>query len=452
MEHNSIIEILSKIRTRKLVIQLSQDISKCIFFTTFVVAIIILTNRLLNIHLSIVFAALIFLPITTCFSLIKTLLNRESLFEIAQFIDERFKFQERISTAYETIKTTNKLSSFEQLQIKDADEKLSSIQLPSEFPYKVPKFAKLLPIGLILIAVSYWQMGRTVSLDYIEREAMYQTAKDLEKFANDSEIKEVIQTLRDGNAELETVQKKLAKLQYSIHKQREKLESELEKEIDKLTEQEKLSPELKKKLADLLKDQELNNLPKISEKLQKELPKMNNQLKELSRLKQVSKLIQNGQQRIGLSGLSVANRSGKPGEESGENEAIGREVDGGREEDIQKNEIEKEQIGKNGYAKEQNGKMIERQANESIDELEKTGRQNKLLLEGMESDTNEFSLVFAPELSPEKGKAFLQYQEVYLASQHELAEAIENQRIPVRYVKLVTDYFKAIAPNADEKR
>ena len=149
-------------------------------------------------------------------------------------------------------------------------------------------------------------------------------------------------------------------------------------------------------------------------KIARSMLEINQQAKDRTQLAAILEEIKASRKNIGLAGIEMARKTGGvagsdggPGEESDMGEAQGT------------------QIGAMGS---------------------ETQPAETLQLRGVASDSEGFSTASTQETpSGEEEPTYMPYREVYLNARRAYAEAMERDRIPVRYRQRVKDYIDAIA-------
>ena len=155
--------------------------------------------------------------------------------------------------------------------------------------------------------------------------------------------------------------------------------------------------------------------PEMLAKIARSLLEVDQQAKDIAQLEDILEEIKTSRKNIGLAGIEMARKTGGvagsdggPGEESGTGEARGTQVEAMRS---------------------------------------RTEPTEALQLKGATSDSEEFATSSTQEApnSEEEEPTYTPHREAYLNAKQAYAEAVERDRIPVRYRQRVKDYLDAIA-------
>ena len=286
-----------------------------------------------------------------------------------------------------------------------------------------------------------------------------QAVRGLDDTELSKKVEEAVKVLRNKRTGVQAAQKALSKLREEVQAQKaenemdqaveaistvgesskllsgadaEAVASDLQKladQMDELTEAERTELDaLLRQLADRLGGNpaakgivdQLNEIeteavsPEMLAKIARSMLEINQQAKDRTQLAAILEEIKASRKNIGLAGIEMARRTGGvagsdggPGEESDMGEAQGT------------------QIGAMGS---------------------ETQPAEALQLRGVASDSEGFSTASTQETpSGEEEPTYMPYREVYLNARQAYAEAMERDRIPVRYRQRVKDYIDAIA-------
>ena len=436
-----------------------------------IVGVLLVGNRFFLLPIPIGFAA--FLPIVaaSAIAVSLSLIQKIDPFAVAHLVDQRLNLKERLGTALEAIHRRD-VNDFAILQIRDAAQAAQGLVPTTAFSYTVPATLKWLPIPILLVGFSFF-IPRMYEVPppptASEHAAIHSAAVKLEQAVSgfdDTElskkVEETAKTLRNKHTGVQAAQKALSKLREEVQAREDQLAenevdqaieaistvgensellsgadaeavaSDLQKladQMDELTEAERTELDaLLRQLADRLGGNptargivdQLNEIeteavsPEMLAKIARSMLEINQQAKDRAQLEAILEEIKSSRKDIGLAGIEMARKTGGvagsdggPGEESDMGEAQGT------------------QIGAMGS---------EAQPAEALQ------------LSGASSDSEAFSTASTQETpSGEEEPTYTPYREVYLNAQQAYAEAMERDRIPVRYRQRVKDYIDAIA-------
>ena len=459
---------LSAIQRRMRIGSVIQNLATFNFWGLLIVGALLVANRFFPLPIPIGFAA--FLPIVgaSVIAVSLSLIREIDPFTVAHLVDQRLNLKERLGTALDAIHRRG-VNDFAILQIRDAAQAVQRLVPATAFSYTVPATLKWLPIPILLVGFSFFipRMYETPAPPTAsEYAAIHGAAAGLEQAVrglDDTElskkVEETAKVLRNKRTGVQAAQKALSKLREEVQAQKaenemdqaveaistvgesskllsgadaEAVASDLQKladQMDELTEAERAELDaLLRQLADRLGGNpaakgivdQLNEIetegvsPEMLAKIARSMLEINQQAKDRTQLEAILEEIKASRKNIGLAGIEMARRTGGvagsdggPGEESDMGEAQGT------------------QIGAMGS---------------------ETQPAEALQLRGVASDSEGFSTASTQETpSGEEEPTYMPYREVYLNARQAYAEAIERDRIPVRYRQRVKDYIDAIA-------
>ena len=459
---------LSAIQRRMRIDSVIQNLATFNFWGLLIVGALLVTNRFFPLPIPIGYAA--FLPIVAAsvIAVSLSLIREIDPFAVAHLVDQRLNLKERLGTALDAIHRRG-VNDFAILQIRDAAQAVQGLVPATAFSYTVPATLKWLPIPILLVGFSFFipRMYETPAPPTAsEYAAIHGAAAGLEQAVrglDDTElskkVEEAVKTLRNKRTGVQAAQKALSKLREEVQAQKaeneidqaveaistvgesskllsgadaEAVASDLQKladQMDELTEAERTELDaLLRQLADRLGGNpaakgivdQLNEIeteavsPEMLAKIARSMLEINQQAKDRTQLAAILEEIKASRKNIGLAGIEMARRTGGvagsdggPGEESDMGEAQGT------------------QIGAMGS---------------------ETQPAEALQLRGVASDSEGFSTASTQETpSGEEEPTYVPYREVYLNARRAYAEAMERDRIPVRYRQRVKDYIDAIA-------
>lgn len=480
---------LTNIRGRMYRQALLQTITFTFFCGLILLAALFLLNRvvLLPMHTSkiswIVMSMAVIVGICLSFK------HRKDFLSIARIVDKKMGLSERLSTAFELVQSSPQ-SEFAQLQIQDAAETAAILDLGKISPYRLPKFLKLFPIPVCLIGLSF-----TISPFYEipqpltepQQQALGSAIQILEgEHVDNSALKrQITDTVKalEAASDLNTAQKNLSDLKKEIRKQQsvqtaiteatEASESfqrmdanQLAAELKDLTEQIEIPPELQAELMGLF-ERLAEDLPKgeLSDSLNQiqgktvtpeTLQDIIAALEEIEKSSDLARLeaqLTATQKELALatietnpSGGGIANSDGAPGQDAGTSEVQGaREgaLNSELQSELQITEPEKTEDGTN------NEDSTPPLIGEETPILQSNGEQLTLTVDAS-GDAEGFSGVFRGEVTDDV-PAYLPFADVVLNASRAYAEALENNRIPVRYQTQIKSYLEAISTRNEKE-
>ena len=466
---------LSAIQRRMQIESIFQNLATFNLWGLLAAGILLVADRFFPLPIPIGLAIALPIIIASVIAVGLSLLQKIDPFEVARFVDQRLNLKERLGTALETIGRRH-AGDFGILQIRDAARAAQGIPPATVVSYTIPRTLKWLPLPMLLVGLSFFipRMYEIPPLPTLaEQAAIHDAAARLEGAVSSldnaelaKKVEETVKDLRNKRTSVSAAQKELSKLREEVQAQHSQLpENELDQAVETIstlgensnllsgTDTAEIASELEKlanqmdglteaqraELDALLKQlaQRLGGNPaaknlvdqlneigtegvssEMLAKIARSLLEVDQQAKDIAQLEDILEEIKTSRKNIGLAGIEMARKTGGvagsdggPGEESGTGEARGTQ-------------IEEMSLG-----------------------AEPT---EALQLSGVTSDSEEFATASAQEApSDEEEPTYMPHREAYLNAQQAYAEAVERDRIPVRYRQRVKDYLDAIA-NAGE--
>ena len=462
---------LSAIQYRMRIEGVFQNLATFNLWGLLIVGILLVADRFFPLPIPIGLAIALPIAVASAIAVGLGLLRKMDPFEVARFVDQRLNLKERLGTALETIGRRN-AGDFGILQIRDAARAAHGIPPATVVSYTVPRPLKWFPIPMLLVGLSFF-IPRMYEIppppNPSEQMAIQEAAARLEGAVsglNETElskqIEETVKGLRNKRTGVQAAQEKLSKLREEVQTQKSQLaENELDQAIetistlgensnllgganaaeiasnlekladqmDGLTEAERTELDaLLRQLAQRLGGnraaknlvEQLNEIgteevsPEMLAKIARSLLEIDQQAKDVAQLEEILDEIKASRKNIGLAGIEMARKTGGvagsdggPGEESGTGEARGTQVE---------------------------TMPLETRPTEALQ------------LSGVTSESEEFATASAQEApSGEAEPTYMLHRQGYLNAQQAYAEAVERDRIPVRYRQRVKDYLDAIA-------
>lgn len=474
---------LTDIRARMYRQALLQTVTMVLFCGLILLVILSIINRLMPLPMQMSNTSGMVLCVSVIIGVCLSIKQWKHLSFVAEVVDEKMELRERLRTALGLIQHIPE-GEFARLQIRDTAEVVTSLDMRKVCPYRAPKLLRLFPIPLLLIGLSF-----TIPLFYEvpqplsepQQQALDRIIQNLEeKQVRDPELQKHIRDTVDklkAATDLDTAQASLSTLNTEVRKQKltqdfitEAIEAsqhfqgmdteQLTSALKDLTEQAEIPPELQAELQSLfeqlaasLPEGELHNslnqaqgkavtpetLQEIIEALQEAETPMN--------LAQLEDELRANRKELALAAIEteasdggVANVDGTPGQNAGTREVQGtREVPSNAESqslsaadnDQTKNNITDAEnlitplLGHEAPVSQINGKRLTLTADSS-------------------GDSESFSNVFTGEVRV-NAPPYLPFSDVVLNATRAYAEAINNNRIPVKYQTQIKDYLEAIS-------
>ena len=468
---------LAAIQRRMQIETFFRNLASYKFWGLFVVGVSFITNRFVRLPISIGFVVSLPLVAATIIAVILSLLRRTDQLAVARLVDRQMGLKERLSTSIDAIRRGVK-GSFAVLQIRDAARVAQDVVPADAVSYTLPSMLKWLPLPTLLVGLSFFiprMYEIPPPLTDAEQAALHEATTRLEQEISGLDdrrlakpIQNTVDALRNKQIDMQAAQNQLSKLRDEIRAQKsQRVEDEIDRavetvsvlgresrilrgedaseiasELQKLADQmgeltagqraeleallKKLAQRLAgntaaKSLTDRLKEIKTQGVsPETLKKIARSLLEVEQQAKDVAQLERILEEIKEGRKNIGLAGIEMVRKTGSvasggdvPGEESNTGEAQGTQVD-----------------------------------DEASAGLE-TQTAAELRLTGVTSDSQDLSSTTMQEHPSGKDEpAYMQYREVYLSAKRAYTEALERDRIPVRYQQRVKDYLDAIAnPN-----
>ena len=496
-QHQQIIQILLSIIQRRIHVQsFFTQLARYAFWALFLASAMIFIGRF--VHLPYITDAAIFVPLMLSAILAVGLafVRRGSTSATALYVDKQLNLKERFSTAVELIQR-DATDDFSHLQIRDAATVCTQTTPSAVVPFRVPQVLKWFPIPILLLVASF-ATPRMYELPLpptaAEQKAIEEAVEDFNRMIGDIDDPVLAKNIQDAikglkNTDSLTVQDRLSRLRDKVRQRKQSFTKDeldevsevfaevsgefnrfkntdpgkLAEELEKLSNEENLTPELQEELqalfnriAEGLKDNNAaKNLAKELEELQTQtvspdtLKKIARQLADMEKLarnrdqlEQVLEQIAASRKNIALASLElqldrnsggIADSEGGAGDESTTGATRGTIAAADSDFEPRKSAEEVEF-----------GNQLT--ATEAPQSLRTDGPE--LRLKGVSpsvetlGDTNVYVGSDAPNSEDEA--EYLPYREVILNAKQEYAEAIATNRIPVRYRRLIGNYLEAI--------
>ncbi len=152
---SEIITKIEHIKKRMNKFALFKKTSISVFFGSGLAVIFIVIGKFIFIPIPIVLISTAIISISAIIGIIIGFQMRFSLREVAIFVDNKLKLNDRIVSAIEIIKGNTRVSALAELQLEDTLKYICLLDPKSVYPRSVPVSAKLLPFVLIPIFLAY---------------------------------------------------------------------------------------------------------------------------------------------------------------------------------------------------------------------------------------------------------------------------------------------------------
>ncbi len=460
-----------------------------LFWGLILLATLFLLNRLILLPIQMPSLSWIIISAAVILGVCFSVKHRKDLLSVALFVDKKMELKERLSTAFELIQS-NPRGEFAESQIQDAAETVTTLDIQKISPTRVPKLLPLFPIPLLLIGISFiippfYEVPEPLTASQeqvLDRVIQNLEVKQAKNPMLQEQIRDTVNKLKTA-ADLDTAQEHLGNLNREVRKQ--KLEQEaiaeatetsqrfrgmdadqLASELENLTEQADIPPELQaelqllfERLAENLLEGTLRNaLDQIQgktvtpEQLQDIIDALQ-QSETLTHLAQLEAELMDNRKELALadiettsSGGGIANMDGTPGQNEGTREVQGTSETTSNAE--LQSTPESANDGKIESATAE-GNPTTPLTGDETQALQMNG-ENLTLTTAPSGDSESFSGVFTGEIRAD-APPYLPFNDVILNAERAYAEAINNNRIPVKYQTQIKDYLEAISKK-DEKK
>ena len=480
---------LTNIRDRMYRQTLFEATALTFFCGLVLLGILTLLNRVILLPMPVSKISWVVMSIAVIIGVYLSLKRRKDLNFVARAVDEKMGLSERLSTALGLVQHDPR-SEFAQLQIQDAVETATTLDIAKISPYRPPKLLKLFPIPVLLIGLSFavspfYEVPP--SLTDSQRQALDGTIHNLEgeRVENSALKRQITDTVKKLKAvsDLNTARKHLSNLKKEVRKQQsvqtaitEATEvsqsfrgmdaNQLAAELKGLTEQTDIPLELQSELMELF-ERLAKGLPKsaLSDSLNQiqgkavtpeTLEDIIAALEEMEKstdLAQLEAQLTASQKELALATLEteslgggIANSDGAPGQDAGTSE-----VQGTHEDAVNSDPHSELQTAGSGGAESETDDVDSTAplTGEETPVLRGNGEQLTLTA-GASGNTEGFSRVFTGEVT-DNAPAYLPFADVVLNVSRAYAEAVENNRIPVRYQTQIKSYLEAVSTKNEKE-
>ena len=468
---------------------LFQTVTFTFFCGLVLLAMLFLLNRVILLPMQMLNISWVVMSVAVIVGIGLSIKHREDLPFVARVVDERMRLSERLSTALGVIQADPQ-SEFAKLQIRDAAETVKTLDSREISPYCLPKFLKLFPIPLLLIGIAF-----TISPFYevpqpltdLQQHALNRAIHNLEEKQVENstlqrQIGDTVEALKTS-PDLDSAQRHLSNLKKDVRKQQleqtaitEATEAsqgfrgmeadQLAGELKNIAEQVDIPPELQAALMSLF-ERLAEDLPKgaLSDSLHEIQGKVVTpetlqdiiaaleKMEESTNLAQLEAQLTASQKELALAtidtvtpGGGIANSDGAPGQDAGSSEVQGTREDASNTD----SQTESQTVVSGETESETNGRdSTPPLMGEGTPDLPVDGNQLTLTA-GASGSSEGFSRVFTGEVSDD-APAYLPFTDVVLNATRAYADAVENNRIPVRYQTQIKSYLEALSTRNEKE-
>ena len=476
-----IINQLKSLQIRKRTQAVIHKIAQTLCIGLSILAVLSITVRLVSFLPSTLFATLSVVLISFIVGILLGFRQKIAVIDIVSYVDNHLKLKARLTTALELMQK-DRHDELAQLQIDDTVNSIANKDLSECIPHTVPTILRWIPIPLLIIGLSFAiprQYSVPLPPTIAEGEAINNSinalSNELEQVINSDlrkNIKETIKKLEDVK-DVPTAHQNLQALNDEVRKHKSTLPDESKitqatqathhfkdmdttafaDELDSMAKQDKLTPELRAEIEKLLyglaetaPPGELSQaLDKIQGKLVspdtlKDIVSALNQLDQLNRLEaQITESRKNialASIEMDLSDRSIASGNSNPGQETGNQEIQGTQVD--------PNDSEFSTSHDDTFPPTTNNNTEKPLTGDEDSTPQPNGNEFRINSEGA-AETQRRTRVYSGNTgNVEDEPKYLQFDDVLLNAQREYAKAIENNRIPFRFRSQIQNYLKAL--------
>lgn len=474
---------LTDIRGRMYRQVLLQKIAVAFFSGLVLLAVLFLLSRVILLPMQMLNISGIVIAVAAIIGICLSVSHRKDLLSVARAIDEKAGLRERLGTAFGLMQTDPQ-GEFAQLQIRDAAETVATLEIGKVCPYRVPTFLKLFPIPLLLIGLSFAiprfyevpQPLTDLQQEVLDKAAQRLDGKQVKNSTLQQQITDTVNRLKTAK-NLDTAQRHLSNLKKEVRKQQSEQRAiteataasqnfqgmdanQLAAELKTIAEQAEIPPELQAELTRLFErlaqglpkgalGDSLNQVqgqPVTPETLQDIIAALE-EIEKSTDLTQLEAQLTASQKELALatiemesSGGGIANSDGAPGQDTGDDE-----VKGTREGTSNPDPQSESQTSDTGKTEnETDGEDPTSPLTGEATPILQTNGEALTLTTEISGTAEGFSEVFTGEVSDD-APAYLPFSEVVLNTSRAYAEAVENNRIPVRYRAQIKAYLEAIS-------
>ncbi len=472
---------LKSLQNRKRMQAVIHKTTQTLFIGLSILALLHLTVRFVPFPISTIFATTSVILLSLTIGILLGFGQRIAIIDTLRHVDNHLKLKERLTTAWEMMQI-DRQDKLTRLQIDDTVKNIANRELSKCIPLTVPLILKWIPIPLLIFALSFAiprqyaaPLPPTIAEGEAINNAMNALSNELKQnidFDLQENIKDTIEKLQHVT-DVPTAHENLQTLNDEVRKQKSALPDDstvtqaaqatqhfrdmdttaLAHELDSISKQDELTPELRAEIEKLLNRltetvpqgelrQALNSIQgkPISTDILKEIVRQLNKLDQLNRLEaQITESRKNialASIETDISDRSIASSDSNPGQETGNQETQGKQ--------IQPNESQHETTNDDDSSQTTNKNTEKTLTGDEDPTLQTNGKEFRIKSE-VAAETQRTTRVYAGNTGNGKDESeYLKFEDVVLNAQREYAQAIENNRIPVRFRSQIQNYLKAL--------
>ncbi len=441
LDAQNIRNCLTDIRSR----MYRQELLRTVILTGFcglvLLVVLFLLNRLILLPMPMSIISWIVMGVAVITGICLSIKHRKDLLSVAQTVDEKMDLRERLGTAFGLIQNATQ-GEFAQFQIRDAVETVATLDIRTVSPYRVPNLLRLFPIPLLLIGISFaiptlyevqqpLTKSQQQALDSVIQNLEGQQAKNP---ILQEKIRDTVNKLKAAT-DLDTAQEHLSSLNREVRKQKSEQAVIAE------------STEMSQRFRDMDADELAAEMKNLTDEQMRDIIAALQQAETLTYLEQLEAELIANRKELALadietttSGDRIANAEGTPGQNEGT-----REVQGTREalsnaETPSTPELANDEERQNAADE---GNLKAPLIGDEISTLQING-EHLTLTTAPSGDSDSFSGVFTSEIRTDT-PSYLPFSDAVLNAERAHAEAINNNRIPIKYQRQIKDYLEAIS-------
>ena len=498
-----ILNVLTDVRSRMHRQVLLEKVTGALFCGLLLLAMLFVVSRFVLLPMRITVLSLLVVLGASGVGICLGFRHRRDLRTVARIVDLRLGLKERLRTAYELIDAMarDKPSpdgkesplGFAHLQIRDAANAVLECRagLHAAFPYRLPGILKAFPMPLLFIALSFAVPLRydvPVPLTAAHQNSVDVAVQNLEEIQVDAptlqaQIRETVDKLKAAK-DVREAQTQLSALNAEVRKRKREQHAEMESaiadatqatprfkgmnaerlaaELEALAAQSELSLELQTELAELFARlaKSLPHTPLaelqgkgVSEETLRGIADVLRQAQTFKQLARLEAQLTASRKELALASIDtpspsggLANSDGAPGQESGDAEVQGTLETA--KEASETSEARAERVSKDretaGDRPPRYGDDASLPTGDDVSSLQVNGEPLTLTVQPS-AESQRFSRVFTGEEVLTGDSDYRLFGDVVLNAKREYAQAIENNRIPMRYQAQIQAYLEAIA-------
>ncbi|MXV73672.1 hypothetical protein F4Z99_05255 [Candidatus Poribacteria bacterium] len=479
---------LTDIRSRMYRQVLLQKIAAAVFYGFVLLAVLFLLNRVILLPMQMLNISWIVIVVAVIVGIGLSISHRKDLLSVARAVDEKMRLRERLGTAVGLIQTDPQ-SEFAQLQIRDDAETLTTLDIAQIRPYRVPKLLKLFPIPLLLIGCSFAipffyevpQPLTDLQQGVLDKAIQNLDGKQVKNSTLRERIADTVNQLKTAK-DLDTAQRHLSDLKKEVRKQQSEQNAiteateetqrfrgmdanQLAAELQTFAEQTEIPPELQAELRHLF-ERLAENLPEgplndslnqiqgksVTPETLQDIIDALEMMEKTTDLAQLEAQLTANQKELALATLEtasqeggIANSDGTPGQNAGSSEVQGTHegaLDADPQSALQATDTDKAE-------NETDGEDATPLTGEETPTLQIDGQRLTLTAE-TSGNTQGFSDAITGEVS-NNNPDYLPFSDVVLNAERAYAEAVDNNRIPVRYQAQIKAYLEAVSKENEKE-